>query len=481
MWVQMSARIENLLARARELPKTPGVYLMKDEKGRVIYIGKSASLRDRVSSYFLPSTKLEFKKQGLLDEVIEFDILHADSEVEALLIENRLIKDVQPKYNARLLDDKTFPYLMVTMGDDYPGVFVTRVPHDKNAKLFGPFTSVAQLREAVTLMQRAFKYRTCHLEILESDEKRKFFRPCLLHAINQCTAPCADKISREAYRADINRFLRFVEGDQKQILREMQRDMTTAAERLDFETAAKLRDEIKALRSLGNRAEKGDEHYWQPEAFVADPQEGVEALQKALGLEAPPRVVEGFDIAHLQGSEMVGSLVCFIDGVPFKNGYKRFKIRHGQGNNDYLSLQEVVTRRYREAGIGGELFPEVILIDGGLGQLNAALDAFKLMDVRPPMVVSLAKQEELIFVQGRSEPLKLPRNNTGLKLLQYVRDEAHRFAQHYHHILRRKQQIADDIASGRRAPKRRLKQVRTQDSTKQNPSESTGSDPSDST
>src|ERR1700689_2175917 len=214
--------------------------------------------------------------------------------------------------------------------------------------------------------------------------------------------------------------------------------MLQASKEMNFERAARLRDEIRALGSLGDRARKGDETYWQPEAFVHDPQKGVTALQEALGLAEPPQIIEGIDIAHLQGGEMVGSKVCFIDGVPFKDGYRRFKIKHGQGNNDYLSIQEVVSRRYREAGSSNELYPDVIVIDGGLGQLHAALDVFKTMDVKPPMVISLAKKEELVYVQSSGEPIRLPRNHTGLKLLQYIRDEAHRFAQHYHHILRRK-------------------------------------------
>ncbi|MFT3785793.1 MAG: UvrB/UvrC motif-containing protein [Tepidisphaeraceae bacterium] len=453
----MDDRLTKLQEKARALPKAPGVYLMKDAKGVVVYIGKSASLRDRVSSYFQPSTKLEHKKVGMVDEIVDFDILQTESEVEALLAENRLIKDIQPKFNARLLDDKTFPYLMVTMGDDYPGVFVTRVPQERNARVFGPFTSVWALKEAVTLMQKAFKYRTCHLEILEEDPKKRFFRPCLLYSIGQCTAPCADKISKADYRADINRFLRFLDGNREQILRDLHKEMIEASRDMQFERAAKIRDEIKALQSLGQRAAKGEAEFWQPEAFVSNPQEGVEALRSALEMEHAPRVIEGIDIAHLQGGEMVGSLVCFIDGVPFKQGYKRFKIKHGQGNNDYLSIQEVVTRRYREASSGNELYPDVILIDGGLGQLHAALDAFKLMDVKPPMVISLAKKEELVYVQAKAEPIRLARNHLGLKLLQYTRDEAHRFAQHYHHILRRKAQLEEDVKQGKRPPAKRRK------------------------
>ena len=455
----MDDRLEKLLDKAKTLPKAPGVYLMKDDKGRVIYVGKSASLRDRVSSYFLPSTDLELRKAGLLDHVVDFDILHTDSEVEALLAENRLIKDLHPRYNARLVDGKTFPYLMVTTGDEFPGVYITREPKTEGVKLYGPFTSVYQLKEAITHLQKAFKFRTCHLEISESDDKRRFFRPCLLYAIHQCTAPCAAKIPRDAYAEDIRNLTRFLDGNRESVLKDLEKQMKQASEDLHFERAARLRDEIKALQSLGHRASKGTEQFWQPEAFVSNPREGVTELQTALGFAEPPRIIEGIDIAHLQGGEMVGSLVCFIDGVPFKDGYRRYRIKHGQGNNDFLSIQEVVSRRYREAAGGNELYPDLILIDGGVGQLNAAMDVFKSMNHRPHQVISLAKKEEIVYVQGANEPVKLKRNHLGLKLLQYVRDEAHRFAQHYHHILRRKSQLAEDVKQGRRAPRTKKKKA----------------------
>jgi excinuclease ABC subunit C len=451
----MDDRLAKLCEKARALPKSPGVYLMKDDKGRVIYVGKSSSLRDRVCSYFQPSTRLEFKKAPMRDEVVDFDVLETDSEVEALLAENRLIKDIQPKYNARLLDDKTFPYLMVTTGDDFPGVYVTREPLDKGVKLYGPFTSVGAMKDAVTMLQKAFKFRTCHLDIRQDDDSRRFFRPCLLYAIKQCTAPCAAKIPKESYDEDIRNLMRFLDGDRKAVLSQLEKEMVEASKDLRFERAARLRDEIKALQALGARAKKGDQQYWQPEAFVSNPREGVQKLQEALELAEPPRIIEGIDIAHLQGGEMVGSKVCFIDGVPFKDSYRRYKIKHEQGNNDYLSIQEVVSRRYREAGLSNELYPDVILIDGGLGQLHAAMDVFKEMAVTPPMVISLAKKEELVYTQARSEPIKLARNHLGLKLLQYIRDEAHRFAQHYHHILRRKSQLEEDVRQGRRPPRSR--------------------------
>lgn len=449
----MDERIQKLNDKAKCLPRAPGVYLMKDDKGRVIYVGKSASLRDRVCSYFQASTRLEHKKAGLLELVVDFEVIQTDSEVEALLAENRLIKDIQPRYNASLRDDKTYPYLMITTGEDFPGVYITRQPRTSGVKLYGPFTSVYALKEAVTLLQKAFKFRTCHLEIEEGDDRRRFFRPCLLYPIKQCTAPCGAKVSKEAYREDIARLIRFLDGDKKSVVRSLEKEMIGASKDMDFEKAAKLRDEIKALNALGARGKKTDQEYWQPESFVSNPREGLAALQDVLGLPESPRIVEAIDIAHLQGGEMVGSKVTFIDGVPFKDGYRRYKIKHGQGNNDYLSIQEVVSRRYREAGTNNELYPDVILIDGGLGQLHAAMDVFKQMDVKPPMVISLAKKEELVYVQAKTEPVRLARNNLGLKLLQYARDEAHRFAQHYHHILRRKTTLEEDVKSGRRPPR----------------------------
>src|SRR5882757_7121141 len=225
----MDDRILKLAEKAKGLPKAPGVYLMKDDKGRVIYVGKSASLRDRVGSYFQASTKLEHKKVGLLEMVVDFEFIQTDSEVEALLAENRLIKDIQPRYNARLLDDKTFPYLMITTGDKFPGVYVTRVPRQQGVKLYGPFTSVYALKEAVTLLQKAFRFRTCHLEISETDDKRRFFRPCLLYPIHQCTAPCAARISKETYREDIGRLIKFLDGDKKTVIADMEKEMLQAS------------------------------------------------------------------------------------------------------------------------------------------------------------------------------------------------------------------------------------------------------------
>ena len=440
-------KLDALLAKARGLPKTPGVYLMKDAEGRVIYVGKAANLPDRVSSYFVPSADLGPKKQGLLDLVHDFDTVECEGEWEALLTENRLIKDIHPRFNARLTDDKTFPYLVITVKDDFPGVYITRQPSDsefKGAKVLGPFTSVYALRESMQLLQRVFKFRTCHLEIRDDDEGRQHFRPCLLHPIDQCTAPCAAKISKAQYREDINRFIRFLESKRSTMLREMRQEMHQASSDLDFERAATLRDQIHAIEKLDERGKKAQQ--WQPEteSFYVEPEKGLQSLQRTLQHDEPIRCIECIDIAHLQGGETVGSKVCFVDGRPLKNEYRRYRIKTVEGgNDDYAAIREVVARRYREAGKGNELYPDLIIIDGGLGQLHAAQEVFDTLDVKPPRVIALAKKDELIYTREKSEPIKLGRQNHGLKMCQAIRDEAHRFAQHYHHILRRKKTIGE--------------------------------------
>ncbi len=446
---------------ARALLAKPGVYLMKDHKGVVIYVGKASKLCDRVASYFLPSTDLGPWKNKLLDEVHSFDTFTTETPWEALLAENRLIKDIHPAYNAAQKDDRTFPYLIITMREDFPRVFVSRNPTGiKNdgakdprysgATILGPFTSPGALHRAVDALQSVFKYRTCSLDILENDKKNRYFRPCLLAAIGKCSAPCNNSITKAAYRDDISRFVRFIKTKRSTMIRELRAEMEDASGEMDFERAAALRDQLLAIEKLDQRATTNDQ--WQPESEIGyqDPIKSCQSLQRTLGLDKPIRCVEGFDIAHLQGNETVASKVCFVDGRPFKQEYRRFRINSfqnlsgGRANDDFQSMREVISRRYREAGAGHELYPDVVLIDGGIGQLHAAMEAFEQLDVQPPMVVSLAKKEELIYTMGSSEPMKLGKNNPGLRLLMQVRDESHRFAQHYHHILRRKKTLGED-------------------------------------
>ncbi len=428
--------------KVKTFPQTPGVYLMKDAAGRVIYIGKAKNLRARASSYFLKAAEQDRRTAELVREIRDIDFLEAESEVDALLLESRLIKDVQPRFNSDLKDDKTFPYLQITTHEDYPRVEFTREPRRKGVKLYGPFTSAGSLRGAMVVLQRIFKFRTCTLDIEADDRKWRWFRPCLLASIDQCTAPCNLRISKEDYRRDIMRLRTFLDGNKKRLLEEMRREMMAASQELAFEKAARLRDEIRLLETLD---ERGDlEEHVQPEVFLVDPKKGLAGLKSVLKLEKTPRVIEGVDIAHLGGSETVASLVQFLDGLPFKPGYKRYRIKSVDGIDDFKSIHEVVSRRFARLVREGISLPDIFLIDGGKGQLSAAVAAVQALGIEPPCMISLAKREEEVFVPGRSEPLKISKDAYSLRLLEYVRDEAHRFAQHYHHLLRRKKTLPEE-------------------------------------
>ncbi|MFV2067672.1 MAG: UvrB/UvrC motif-containing protein, partial [Pirellulales bacterium] len=429
-------QVAQVAKKAKSFPQTPGVYLFKDRAGRVLYIGKAKNLRSRVASYFLKAAADDPRTRHLVREIRDIDYLDAASEVDALLMEARLIKDVQPKYNTELKDDKTFPYLQITTHEDFPRVEMTREPRDRGVKLYGPFAAAGSLRGAVQVLQKVFMFRTCSLDIDASDERWKWFRPCLLASIDQCTAPCNLRITREEYRRDIKRLRLFLDGGRKRLLGEIRRDMQQASAAMEYEKAARLRDELEMLESLDDRGEL--ETHAQPEVFYVDPKKGLTGLEKVLHLKERPRTIEGVDVAHLGGDETVASLVRFLDGLPFKPGYRRYRIRGVEGIDDYASIGEAISRRFRPGEGQPVESPDILLIDGGLGQLRAGLRALEMIGVQLPMVVALAKREETLFVMGRDEPLRLSRHAYALRLLQYVRDEAHRFAQHYHHILRKK-------------------------------------------
>ena len=448
---------EALLEKIRTFPKAPGVYLMKDDRGRVLYVGKAADLRSRVLQYFQPSADLGAKKEQMVAEVSDIEVLPAESEIDALLEEARLIKDIHPRYNTRLTDDKTFPYLEMTVREDFPGVTFTRSPRPKGTKLYGPFTSAAGLRAALGELQKIFRFRTCRLDIRADDPRLRFNRPCILYSIKRCTAPCAGHIDRDAYRRGIQHLRRFLEGKRTRVVRDLAREMKDLAKRLRFEEAAAARDQLRAIEALAERG-RVDEHL-QPEVFAPtfDPAEGMAELGRLLGSAAPLRSIEGVDIANLGEREAVGAIVPFIDGRPFKAGYRRFRIKTVAGQDDFAMIGEVVFRRFSRLLEELSVLPDVVLVDGGLGQLHAAAEAVCRTGAKPPILVSLAKREEEVFVLGKAErqPLRLPRTNPALKILQAVRDEAHRFAQHYHHLLRRQALFGKQGARGLRGRKRK--------------------------
>ncbi|MBW7992105.1 MAG: excinuclease ABC subunit UvrC [Planctomycetes bacterium] len=427
----------------RSFPAGPGLYFMKDSGDKVLYIGKAKNLRSRVASYFQPGVDLNSSRGPKIVEMLckveTVDILETPNEVDAVLKEARLVKDIRPPYNTDLVDDKTFPYLEITSREDFPGVYITRKPRQKGSRLFGPFTSAKDLRGVLVVLQKIFRFRTCNLNISEDDGKRRFFRPCLLYSIKQCAAPCGAKIDRYEYKKIITDLVKFLRSKRSIILRQLRKQMAEASGAFQYEKAAMFRDRIRLIERLDQRGTP-DENV-QPEVFAADPTEALIKLRGLLQKPEPIRIIEGIDVANISGKEAVGSLVKFIDGKPFKSGYRRFKIKTVKGIDDYAMIAEVVKRRYKYAQRGEELWPDLVLIDGGLGHLRAAEKALREMKAPDITIASIAKKEEDIYLQGKSKPMKLSANSPVRKLLQYVRDEAHRFAQHYHHILRGKKML----------------------------------------
>lgn len=427
--------------KVRSFPKKPGVYLMKDAADRVIYIGKAKNLHNRAGSYFHHTALEDQRVIPIITEVRDIDFIPAESEVDAIMMEARLIKDIQPKYNRDLKDDKTFPYIEIFSMEQFPRVLVTRTPRDHGTTLIGPFPSASLLRGAVNVLQKIFRFRNCSLNIREEDEQWNWYRPCLLASIGQCSAPCGHRITKELYRRDIRRLRAFLNGKRQEVLQELKNEMTDAASERRYERAAEIRDQIDALNKL--REHGNLEKHVQPEVFQIDPRRGVLGLKKIFKLKEIPRTIEGVDIAHLGGEDMVASMVHFQDGLPFKPRYRRYKIKTVEGIDDFASIAEVVARRFAVEDPNNPP-PDILLVDGGKGQLHAALKALEHSAVRPGMVLSLAKRDEEVFIPEQEESIRLSRHSFALRLLQYVRDEAHRFAQHYHHILRKKSTLGDD-------------------------------------
>jgi excinuclease ABC subunit C len=385
-----------LKEKVASFPRVPGVYLMKDARGRVLYVGKAADLRDRVSSYFRAASGDDRLQLPLLmHEVADVEYLQAAGEVDALLMEARLVKDIQPKFNVRLRDDKSYPYLEITRREDFPRVRLTRDPA-RGSRLFGPFVDARGLRQSLPLIQRVFRFRTCKLDISAHDDRRRFFRPCLLFYIAGCTAPCAARVSKPDYARQIDELIRFLSGKQEILKRDMRARMKRAAQKLDFERAARIRDEIASLDALARRSLYGD--YPAGDVLTIDPRDGLREIERLFDLDYTPRTIEGVDVANLAGDEAVGSLVSFVDGRPMKAGYRRFRIRSVRGVDDYAMIREVVERRFERLKEEGGTFPDVLLIDGGAGHLAVALGVLDKLHVRLLLVLGLAKEEELICV-----------------------------------------------------------------------------------
>jgi excinuclease ABC subunit C len=553
------------------LPTKPGVYLMKDAEGTILYVGKAVNLRARVRSYFHASAGHTPKVQRLVFSMADLDFIVTASELEALILESTLIKRHKPRYNVRLKDDKRYPYIKVTWQEDFPKVLVVRRMERDGARYFGPFTASWAVQQTLQTLRRVFPYLTCNRTITGQDT-----RACLYLDIGKCLGPCIGAVDKDGYRAMIDGLCRFLEGRSDEIVADLEARMGTAAAQLDFEQAALFRDQLSAIQRVIERqkivsaamanqdviafaradgdacvqvffirhgrligreyfvldgtAEESDneivasfvKQFYDEAAYVPPeillPHEIDEALviqewlrsrrgnkvllkvprrgqkrglvdmaaenaaetlnhlraqwlvdegkqaaalaelQENLALESPPNRIECYDISTTQGAATTGSMVVFVKGVPRKSDYRRFKIRTVEGSDDYASMREMLRRRFRriteppaEEAPGAkksswDLVPDLLVVDGGKGQLNVALevlDEFGLGDQVP--AVGLAKEEEEIWIAGRSDPVRLSRVSEGLYLMQRIRDEAHRFAITYHRRLRRKQTVISQL------------------------------------
>ena len=518
------------------LPENPGVYIMKDVTGKIIYVGKAVVLKNRVRQYFQSQRNHTPKVRAMVAKVADFEFIMTASEVEALILECNLIKKHRPRYNISLKDDKSYPYVKVTLQDDFPRVFLTHRILKDGARYFGPYTNVTAVHESLKLLRRLFPLRNC---------KTLQDRPCLEYHIKRCLAPCVGKVTKEEYGAMIRSVLLFLEGRTADVEKELEYRMKAAAEAYHFELAARLRDQLAAVRKVAEkqnivtgagdqdaigmarseigvcvqvffiRSGKmiGREHFllqgsedesneallaaflqqyyhramfipreillpmdlaevslletWlaekkgvkvqllvpasNAEKFLSDEAVrirqtnaqtlgAVEELGRYLGLKNPPNRMECFDISHIQGSETVASMVVFEGGLPKKSDYRRFKINSTEGKpDDFLSMREVTQRRYGDQP-ESEL-PDLIVIDGGKGQLSSALEIIRGAGHKDVPVVGLAKQFELVFREGESDPVVLPRHSQALYLIERIRDEAHRFAITYHRNLRGKRNL----------------------------------------
>jgi excinuclease ABC subunit C len=539
-----------------DLPDAPGVYLYRDRQGRVIYVGKALSLKSRVRSYFQGSSAGQAPKtDALLDEIHDLEYIVTRTEVEALILENNLVKKDRPRFNIRLRDDKNFPYLKMTTSERFPRVVLVRRARLDGNSYFGPYVPASTARRFIQMVARQFKVATCYLENMDGTRPR----PCLLYQLNQCLGPCASLVGDEEYRQAVNDARLFLEGRNKDLVKSLKEKMKKAAEDERFEAAAHYRDLVKGLEASSDRQRiasvgleeedylafhrEGDiasvqvfqmrqgqvqarrefsfegvreedaeflasclTRYYETVDFIPEticvpiapasrdvleewlsgrkgskvavlvPQRGprrrlletaaknarlsfeamfraphthgveiLEGLQEALGLDEPPHRIECFDISHIQGSDQVASLVVWEAGRPKRSDFRRFRIKTLEGSDDFAAMAEVVGRRYTRLLKEEKPLPDLVLIDGGKGQLSSAVAVLDRLGVGHVQVASIAKREEEVFLDGRKDSIRIPHNSPILHLIQRIRDEAHRFAVTYHRKVRSKRTLTSEL------------------------------------
>lgn len=442
-----------------QVPHRPGVYLHKDRLGTVIYVGKARDLRKRVSQYFHPSRRLgwDMKFNALVDAIHDFDWYVVKSEPESLLLEGRLIKEFQPRFNLDFKDDKRFLLLKINLNDPIPRFTLTRLKKEDGCHYFGPFAHSGSVRRALTLMRRKFHLRGCRpLTPTESDYKH-----CLYGNLKNCTAPCIGNVSRQQYLEQVQAGMDFLKGQSEEFKNDLEQEMKKAAADLDFEKAAQLRDALSDLRKTTEKTEKFERiPYKLPIAI--NPESDLRELGRVLGLKKSPVRIEGFDISNISGTFVVASMVSFWHGRPDRSNYRRFRMKSVSKQDDFASMAETIRRRYtrllrevQETQNSLETddtaqqsapctpkppskakLPNLILIDGGRGQLNAACAELAKLGLEKIPILGLAKEYEEIYLPDQSSPMRLGLDSQAVKLLQRVRDEAHRFANTYNAQLR---------------------------------------------
>jgi len=432
-----------LKEKVRRLPDRPGVYLMKDRIGRIIYVGKAKALKRRVGSYFQPSRAftLHPKIRALVEMIADFDAIEVKSEPEAILLEGKLIKQWKPRYNTDFTDDKRFLLVRVDPREELPRFRLARIRKDDRARYFGPFAHSGPLRKALAQMRKQFG-------ILLGDGTPTRLADGTWQLYDDVRAEIYGfpaSVSTEDYRKRVDEACSFLEGKSREWLASLRAEMASAAERREYEKAAGLRDVVYALEKT---LEKPRHFNRTDPTAISAGLPALEALGQALGLPVPPRTLECFDISHISGTFVVASMVRFADGKPDRDNYRRFRIKGFMGNDDFRSMEEVVGRRYRRLSVEGKPFPDLVVIDGGRGQVAAALKAFVALDLVPPPIIGLAKREETVIFPDERKPLDMPLDHPGLRLLQRLRDEAHRFANTYNADLRSKkirESLLDDF------------------------------------
>lgn len=424
------------------IPHGPGVYLMRDKAGRIIYVGKALDLRKRVANYFR-AEQLEPKTRAQMAEVQHIDYIACASEREALVMEQRLIGRHQPLYNVMWKDGKSYPWVKLSK-EDFPRLYLTRQKRRDGADYFGPYPNTSAVRQLLsTLWRRGItRLRPCDYDFSETKPlPEKTIKACLYFHTGQCPAPCAGRISGPDYRKLADQARLYFAGKNDVLRETWEKERTEAAAALDFERAARLRDNVAALDHVNERVTFRALREEDVQGRLQESQT-LQQLQKELGLPRPPLRIDGFDISHVQGFETVASMVVFVKGKPAKAHYRKFKIKTVPGVDDFASMEEVVFRRYRRAVEEGGPWPDLVLIDGGPGQLAAALKGLRKATSRALPMASLAKREEEIFLPGRAASLRLPKDSPALQMLQHLRDESHRFAVTFHRA-RRKKRMTD--------------------------------------